>query len=77
MSGFIFYLIQIFITENLAVNGEDNEEGEKSFFAEGSSSISIARRAMSSAGWGSGEPPQSPDEAGGEKPRLNARSLVL
>jgi len=32
---------------------------------------------MSSAGWGSGEPPEPANEAGGEKPRLNAGSLVL
>jgi hypothetical protein len=57
MSGFIFYLIQIFITEDLALHGEDIEEGEKSFFAEGSSSISIARRVMSFAGWGEVCPP--------------------
>jgi hypothetical protein len=31
-------------------------------------SISIARRAMSSARWGRGEPPEPADDAGGEKP---------
>jgi len=36
--------------------------------AEGSSSINIARRVMSSAGWGRCEPPEPADEAGGEKP---------
>jgi len=36
--------------------------------AEGSSSINIARRVMSSAGWGSSEPPEPANEAGGEKP---------
>jgi hypothetical protein len=47
-------------------------------FAEGSSSINIARRAMSSAGWGRGEPsPEPADEAGGAKRQLNAGSLVL
>jgi len=40
-------------------------------------SISIARRAMSSARWGRGEPPEPVDEAGGVKPQLNAGSLVL
>ncbi|MFP3268598.1 MAG: hypothetical protein RXO29_03300 [Desulfurococcales archaeon] len=41
-------------------------------------SISIARRAMSSARWGRGEPsPEPVDEAGGAKPQLNAGSLVL
>jgi len=40
-------------------------------------SINIARRVMSSAGWGSGEPPEPENEAGGEKPPLNAGSLVL
>ena len=45
--------------------------------AEGSSSINIARMAMSSAGWGRGEPPEPADEAGGAKPQLNAGSLVL
>ncbi|MCI4396329.1 MAG: hypothetical protein JHC28_02075, partial [Thermoprotei archaeon] len=40
-------------------------------------SIIIARRAMSSGGWGRGEPPEPPDEAGGAKPQLNAGSLVL
>jgi hypothetical protein len=46
--------------------------------AEGSSSINIARRAMSSARWGRGEPsPEPVDEAGGAKPQLNAGSLVL
>ena len=77
MSGFIFYLIQIFITEDLSLHCEDNEEGEKSFFAEGSPSINIARRVMSSAGWGKGESPEPANEAGGEKPQLNARSLVF
>ena len=40
-------------------------------------SINIPRRAMSSSGWGKREPPEPADEAGGEKPRLNAGSLVL
>jgi transposase len=31
-------------------------------------SISIARRAMSSAGWGSSEPPEPENEAGGKSP---------
>jgi len=39
--------------------------------------MNIARRVMSSTGWGRGEPPEPADEAGGEKPRLNAGSLVL
>jgi|GEM_PF-2192529 hypothetical protein len=56
-----------FITENLVLH---DEEGERSFclywvrnlrgcssLQKKSSSISIARRAMSSAGWGSSEPP--------------------
>ena len=46
-------------------------------FAEGSSSIIIARRAMSSAGWRKGEPPEPENEAKGEKPQLNAVSLIL
>ena len=46
-------------------------------FGEGSSSINIARRVMSSAGWGEVSPPEPPDEAKGEKPQLNAGSLVL
>jgi len=37
----------------------------------------IASRAMSSAGWRKGEPPEPANEAGGAKPRLNAGSLVL
>ena len=45
--------------------------------AEGSSSINIPPRVMSSAGWGSSEPPEPPDEAKGEKPQLNAGSLIL
>jgi hypothetical protein len=45
--------------------------------AEGSSSINIARRAMSSAGWKRGEPLEPANEAKGEKPQLNAGSLVL
>jgi hypothetical protein len=45
--------------------------------AEGSSSISIARRVISSAGWRKGEPFEPADEAKGEKPQLNAGSLVL
>ncbi|MCI4396600.1 MAG: hypothetical protein JHC28_03480 [Thermoprotei archaeon] len=32
---------------------------------------------MSSAGWRKGEPPEPANEAGGEKPQLNAGSLVL
>ena len=40
-------------------------------------SINIARRVMSSAEWGSGEPPEPADEAKGEKPQRNAGSLVL
>jgi hypothetical protein len=40
-------------------------------------SINIARRVMSSAGWRSGESPEPANEAGGEKPQLNAGSLVL
>jgi IS605 OrfB family transposase len=39
--------------------------------------INIARRVMSSAGWGRSEPPEPADEAGGEKPQLNAGSLAL
>ncbi|MFP3268899.1 MAG: hypothetical protein RXO29_04850 [Desulfurococcales archaeon] len=46
-------------------------------FSEGSSSIIIARRVMSSAGWGSSESPEPADEAKGEKHQLNAGSLVL
>jgi len=40
-------------------------------------SISIARRAMSSAGWRKGEPPEPENEPKGEKLQLNAISLVL
>jgi len=40
-------------------------------------SINIPRRAMSSAGWESSESPEPADEAGGEKPQLNAVSLIL
>jgi IS605 OrfB family transposase len=39
--------------------------------------VNIARRVMSSAGWGSCEPPEPADEAGGVKPQLNAGSLAL
>jgi hypothetical protein len=46
-------------------------------FAEGSSGINIARRAMSSAGWGRGEPPEPENEAGGVKPQLNTGNLFL
>jgi len=45
--------------------------------AEGSSSINIARRVIKGMGWGRGEPPEPADEAEGEKPRLNAGSLVF
>ena len=45
--------------------------------AEGSPSIIIPPRVMSSAGLGRGEPREPADEAGGEKPQLNAGSLVL
>jgi hypothetical protein len=74
LKGFSF-----FITENLAVNGEDNEENEKSFFPHRdlNANINIARRAMSSAGWGRCESPEPANEAGGAKPRLNAGSLIL
>jgi hypothetical protein len=40
-------------------------------------SINIARRAMSSAGWRKGKPPEQANEARGEKPQLNTGSLVL
>jgi len=40
-------------------------------------SINIARRLMSSAGWGSSEPPEPANEAKGVKPQLNAGSLAL
>jgi hypothetical protein len=46
-------------------------------FGEGSSSISIAHALMRGIGWGSGEPPEPENEAGGSKPQLNAGSLVL
>jgi len=39
--------------------------------------INIARRLMRSAGWGSCEPPEPADEAGGVKPQLNAGSSRL
>ena len=39
--------------------------------------INIARSVMSSAGWGRSEPPEPANEAGGEKPQLNAGSLAL
>ncbi|MCI4396146.1 MAG: hypothetical protein JHC28_01115 [Thermoprotei archaeon] len=42
-----------------------------------SASIIIARRAMSSAGWRKGEPPEPANEAGGVKPQLTAGSLVI
>ena len=46
--------------------------------AEGSPSIIIPPRVMSSAGLGSSQPsPEPENEAGGEKPQLNAGSLVL
>jgi len=41
-------------------------------------SINIARRVIKGMGWGRGEPsPEPADEAKGEKPMLNAGSLVL
>jgi len=40
-------------------------------------SINIARRVMSSAGWGRGESLEPANEAGGSKPQLNAGSLFL
>jgi len=46
-------------------------------FSEGSSSINIPPRVMSSAGWGRGEPPEPANEAGGAKPQLNGGSFVL
>ena len=69
----------MFITEILAVHGEDCEEGEKAFLPHRylNASINIARMAMSSAGWGRGGPPESANEAGGVKPQLNTGSLVL
>ena len=64
MKGFSF-----FITENLAVNGEDNKENERSFFPHRdlNASISIARRAMSSGDGGEVSPPN-------QKMRLEAKS---
>jgi len=41
------------------------------------SCINIARRVMSSAGWGSCEPPKPADEARGVKPQPNAGNLAL
>jgi len=69
----------LFITEILAVHGEDCEEGEKAFLPHRylNASINILPRVMSSAGWGRGEPPEPADEAGGAKPQLNAGSLAL
>jgi hypothetical protein len=69
----------MFITEDLAVHGEDGEKGKRSFFASEGSKCKHKHspRAMSSAGWGRGEPPEPADEAGGAKPQLNAGSLVL
>jgi hypothetical protein len=40
-------------------------------------SINIARRVIKGMGWGRGEPFEPADEAKGEKPMLNAGSLVL
>ncbi|MCI4395984.1 MAG: hypothetical protein JHC28_00285, partial [Thermoprotei archaeon] len=37
----------------------------------------IAHALMRGIGWGSGEPPEPANEAGGAKPQLNAGSLVL
>jgi len=75
------------ITENLVLH---DEEGERSFclywvrnlrgcssLQKKSSSISIACRAMSSAGWGSSKPPNQQMKAKGKKPQLNGGSLVL
>jgi len=45
--------------------------------AEGSSSINIAHALMRGMGWRRCEPLEPADEAGGEKPQLNAGSLVL
>jgi hypothetical protein len=58
---------RFFIAKNLAFHGGD---GEKSFLPHRdlNASISIARRAMSSVGLGSGEPPEPANEAGGAKP---------
>jgi len=65
MSGFIFYLIQIFMTENLAVNGEDNEEGEKSFFASQGSKCKHKHSSCLNEryGMGRGGPPEPANEA--------------
>jgi len=40
-------------------------------------SINIAHALMRGMGWGSGEPLEPANEAGGAKPQLNAGSLVL
>jgi len=40
-------------------------------------SINIAHALMRGMGWGSSEPFEPADEAGGAKPQLNAGSLVL
>ena len=40
-------------------------------------SISIAHALMRGMGWGSGEPPEPANEAGGAKHQLNAGSFVL
>uniref|UniRef100_A0A7J3SK41 Transposase n=1 Tax=Fervidicoccus fontis TaxID=683846 RepID=A0A7J3SK41_9CREN len=56
------------------------EESERKAFLphrDLNASINIPRRAMSSSGWGKREPPEPADEAKGEKPQLNAGSLVL
>ena len=90
MSGFIFYLIQIFITENLAVYGEVCEESKKSFFAsawlEILEDVPLCRRKFKHnhspqgnelRGMWSSKPPNQQMKAKGEKPQLNGGSLVL
>ena len=57
----------------------NGEEGEKAFLPHSylNASINIARRVIKGMGWGRGEPPEPANEAKGEKPQLNAGSLVL
>ena len=67
----------LIITENLTVHGEESERKAFLPHRDLNANINIARRAMSSAGWRKGKPPEQANEARGEKPQLNTGSLVL
>jgi hypothetical protein len=70
LKGFSFFILKIF-----TFMARMARKVRKAFLQ--NASINIARRAMSSAGWRKGEPLEPANEAKGEKPQLNAGSLIL